>query len=145
MRSPSALAIVVCFFSLPGVLFCETGNLQRKNSDTIETADKLGEDFQKQGPWSRKESPGDGFYGIPQPGEYQTPGSQVPEEESEYNINQYPLCYNPYERLYEYCYPKGSSYYRSRFRSPDFWSWWRRGRVCPPGYYFVPEEGCYKK
>jgi hypothetical protein len=112
----------------------------------IEKADRLGEKFQRQGPWSRKE-PQDGlFYGIPQPGEYlATPESQLPKDDSGVGITQYPLCYNPYTGSYEYCYPRGSSNFRARFRSADFRSWWRRGGACPPGYYFMPGEGCYRR
>ncbi len=73
-----------------------------------------------------------------------TPDSQIHKDESGYDITQYPLCYNIYSGVYEYCYPGESSYYRSRFRSPAFRSGWRRGRACPPGYYFVPEKGCYQ-
>lgn len=125
--------------------YSEAGALSLRDSD-IEKADRLGEGFQKQGPWSRQESRGNGFSVIPQPEEYRTASdSQAQKDESEYGMNQYPLCYNPYAGLYEYCYPRESSLYRSRFRSSEFRSWWRKGRICPPGYYFVPDEGCYRK
>ncbi|MBI5634440.1 MAG: hypothetical protein HZA15_13300 [Nitrospirae bacterium] len=145
MRPLSALAIAVCFFILPGFVFSEAATLQKRASDRIEEADRLGEDFQNQGPWSRQEPQGSGFYGIPQPEDYlATPGSQVPADESGNDMARYPLCYNPYAGTYEYCYPRESSYYRSGFRSPSFRPGWGRGKTCPPGYYFVPEKGCYR-
>lgn len=139
-----AFVMAFCFIP-PCLVYCEADTLHERNSDNIEKADRLGEDFQNQGPWSRQRSPDDNFYAIPQPREYQaTPGSQIPEVEPKYDITQYPLCYNPYAGAYEYCYRGGSSFYRSGFRSPSFGLKWRRGRSCPPGYYFVPEKGCYR-
>jgi hypothetical protein len=121
----------------------EAGKVSAK-SDAIQQADRLGEDFQQQGPWSRREPLGDGFYGVPQPKEYQTDfGGHLPQDESGFDTSQYPLCYNPYTSVYEYCYPRESPYFLSRFRSPAFRLWWRKGRICPPGYYFVPDKGCY--
>jgi hypothetical protein len=139
---------IVVTFSLMVVLhscsYAEAGALPLNNKD-IKKADRLGEDFQQQGPWSRQEPLGGGFYGIPQPEEYQaTPESQIPNDEPGSGITQYPLCYNPYSGSYEYCYPRESFYFRSRFSSPDFRIWWKRGRACPPGYYFVPKQGCYR-
>lgn len=124
--------------------YAAAGKLQTRDRD-IEKADRLGEDFQRKGPWTRPESSGDGFYGIPQPEEYlASPESKLPKEDRGAALTHYPLCYSPYTGYYEYCYPRESSYFKSRFRSPAFRSWWRSGRACPPGYYFVPEEGCYR-
>ncbi|MBI5848434.1 MAG: hypothetical protein HZB31_10900 [Nitrospirae bacterium] len=139
-----AVAIAVFFFCLPGVSHGETGTLQKRASEHIEKADKLGEDFQQLGPWSRQESRDSGFYGIPQPDNYQsTPGRNMPEAEFGPDITHYPLCYNSVTDEYQYCYPRESAYYRSGFRSPGFRSG-LRGRVCPPGYYFMPAKGCYR-
>jgi len=134
-----SLGIVFLFFCS----YSEAGALSVTDKD-IEKADRLGEEFQKQGPWSRQE-PQDGlFYGIPQQGKYLTTPESELQDGSGSVLTQYPLCYSPYTGSYEYCYPRGSSYFKSRFRSPAFRSWWRRGRVCPPGYYFMPDEGCYR-
>jgi len=137
--------IAMLMFLLPDALYSETKSSAKKRSGDIEKADQLGEEFQKQGPWTRQAPQAGGFYGMPQPEDYlATPESQRPKDESESSVMQYPLCYNPYNRVYEYCYPRESSYFNLRFRSPEFRFWWRRGRACPPGYYFVPEEGCYR-
>lgn len=137
--------VAMLMFLLPDTLYSETKPAVKKKSDNIEKADQLGEEFQKQGPWTRQAPQDGGFYGMPQPKDYLAPPeSQLPQYESENSTVQYPLCYNPYNRAYEYCYSGDSSYFQLRFRSPDFRFWWRRGRTCPPGYHFVPEEGCYR-
>ncbi len=144
MKLIPAIVITAWFFILPGDLLCETGSPLKRNPDPIEKADKLGEEFQREGPWSRQ-APQGGFYDVPQPRDYlATPGSQFPPDDAGSDMTQYPLCYNPYAGYYEYCYPRESSYFRSRLRTPGFRSWWRRGRSCPPGYHFIPEEGCYR-
>lgn len=145
MRSVPAFAIAACVFFYSGVMFCEAGSPARVNPDDIEEANRLGEEFQRLGPWTRKKPQGDGFYGIPQPQEYlATPQSQLPQDESGSDSGQYPLCYNPYAGSYEYCYPRDSSYFRSRFSSPGFRSWWRQGGNCPSGHHFRQGEGCYR-
>jgi hypothetical protein len=135
----------ICMFFVPGPLNAEIQSSANIRTDNIERANKLGEEFQKQGPWSRKSPQDQDFYGIPQPEDYlATPESQLPKSESDMSSVPYPLCYNPYTRVYEYCYSGDSSYFQSRFSSPEFRFWWKRGRTCPPGYYFVPKEGCYR-
>jgi len=110
-----------------------------------EKAGQLGEDFQKQTPWG-KDAPDTGeFRGTPQPKEYRSsPEDEQPRDEGQ-KVREYPLCYNPYTGGYEYCYPSDSYYFRMRFRSPEFRFWWEHGRTCPPGYYFRPGWGCYRR
>ena len=137
---------VICMFFPPGVLYPETRSSSIKRSDNIDKADNLGDEFQKQGPWSRQAPAGDGSTATPQPEEYlATPKSQIPGSESEGGSVQYPLCYNPYKQVYESCAPMDSSDFQLRLRSPAFRLWWKKGRTCPSGYYFVPEKGCYRR
>jgi hypothetical protein len=135
----------ICMFLLSEPLNAEIKSPSNIRSENLERVNNLGEEFQRQGPWSRKSPQDGGFYDIPQPDSYlATPESQLPKSEPEVSAVPYPLCYNPYIRVYEYCYSGDSSYFQSRFSSPQFRFWWKRGRTCPPGYYFVPEEGCYR-
>ena len=122
-------------FLLPSHLYSET------LSSDIEKADRLGDEFQQQMPWSKEKIPsGEPLTrDLPQP-----PESQKSKDESEPQWRQYPLCYNPYTLRYEYCYRGDEDYFMIRFRSPAFRFWWEHGRVCPPGYYFKGGWGCYR-
>jgi hypothetical protein len=106
-------------------------------------ANELGDDFQRQMPYS-KENPQSGE-GQTQPQDYTAPPDrEKPEPQTTPQGTDYPLCYNPYTRVYEYCHPEDTDSFRLRLRSPDFRFWWEHGRSCPPGYYFKPGWGCYR-
>lgn len=125
-------AIITCLLSCPAYAGGGKG------------ASELGEDFQKQMPYS-KEKPQSGE-GQPQPRDYTAPPErEKPEARTPAQAPDYPLCYDPYTRTYEYCHPEDSDSFRMRLRSPDFRFWWESGRTCPPGYYFRPGWGCYQR
>ncbi len=129
-------------------------------SEDIGKADQIGEEFQRQAPWSET-APGSGAYHAPpQPEEYLSPPEP---EEPEPPAAPRPYCYNPYTGLYEYCYPGGylHGYFHPRYRYeylhsdedtryrfeldlPGFYLYWEKGGRCPPGYRFIPEWGCYR-
>lgn len=131
------LSVVILSFSLllPCALYSET------RSSDIERADRLGEEFQKQMPWSKEKPQSGEFYGTPQPKDYLSPPEKE-ETQSEPDA-QYPYCYDPYTGYYEYCYRGydplyGDDYWRLRFR-------WDHGKRCPPGFHFKPGWGCYRR
>lgn len=114
-------------------------------SENTEKAGQAGEEFQSQAPWFRERTQSGGYYYMPQPEHYlAVPESQTSEKEPNGSQSQYPLCYNPYTREYEYCYPWDYNYFRVRFRSPEFRFWWVSERNCPSGYYFSAGYGCYR-
>ena len=136
-----SLLILSLSFLLPSHLYSET------LSSDIEKADRLGDEFQQQMPWSKEKIPsGEPLTrDLPQP-----PESQRSKDESEPQWRQYPLCYNPYTLRYEYCYLSHDNlnyydYYKYRTHRPGFYLYWGHGGKCPPGYYFSPERGCYQK
>ncbi len=140
MRYFKTILIILVLVLFPFHAYAETPSPSPKDKD-IEKADKLGEEFQKQMPWSKERTPG----GEPLTRELpQPPESQKQKDESESQFTRYPLCYNYYTRRYEYCYPRDSDYFMLRFQSPKFRFWWEHGRSCPPGYHFVPGEGCLR-
>ncbi len=108
-------------------------------------ADELGDDFQGQMP-GYKEKPRSGETpGQAQPQEYTAPPDrEKPDSQAPPQGSDYPLCYNPYTRDYEYCHPEDVDSFRLRLRSPDFRFWWEHGRSCPSGYYFRSGWGCYR-
>lgn len=114
-------------------------------SQDLRRAEELGNDFQQQMPYST-ERPGSGETpGQAQPGDYVAPPEREQgEPAAQPRGGDYPVCYNPYTRAYEPCYPQDSEYWRMRYNSPDFRIWWEQGRSCPSGYYFRPGRGCYR-
>ncbi len=110
----------------------------------IYRADELGDDFQGQMPYSKDRPQTGETPGQMQPGDYTSPPGEGTGALPQPQGGDYPLCYNPYSRGYENCYPQGSEYWRQRYDSPDFRLWWDHGRTCPPGYYFKPGWGCYR-
>lgn len=128
-----AAIVSVILLSCPGY----PGDIQR--------ADELGNDFQRQMPGFREKPQSGETPGQAQPGDYVAPPEREKNEPaSQPRSGDYPLCYNPYTRAYETCYPEGSENWRLRYGSPDFRLWWESGRSCPPGYYFRPGRGCYR-
>lgn len=114
-----------------------TGDIQR--------ADELGEDFQRQMPYSKERPQSGETPGQAQPKDYIAPPEREKTEPTPRPQGyDYPLCFNPYTRAYENCYPEDSEHWRLRYSSPDFRFWWEHGRACPPGYYFRPGRGCYR-
>lgn len=125
----------------------------KTSGDDLEKVDRLGEEFQRQMPWS-KEVPQSGAYeGTPQPEGYlSAPGREA--KETEPSAAQYPYCYNPYTRRYEYCpggrYPYHHPYYYYenyfylRIGWPKFYFYWEGGESCPPDYYHRQGWGCYR-
>ncbi len=133
-RAISVVAgLLVVFLSCP--VFAQ--NLRR--------ADELGEDFQRQMPYSKDKTQSSETPVQAQPREYTAPAGGEQPSATGIQGNEYPLCYNPLSGVYEYCDPGDSEYFRQRFQSPDFRYWWERGRACPPGYYFRQGWGCYRK
>lgn len=111
----------------------------------VRKADQLGEEFQKQMPYSKEKPQSGETPGQSQPKEYITPPESHKLRASPEPKNyEYPFCYNPYTRLYEYCYQDDYDTFRLRYRSPELLFWWEHGRRCPPGYYFKPGWGCYR-
>ena len=111
---------------------------------SISRANELGDDFQRQMPYSREGPQSGETPGQMQPGDYTSPPERErPEATSQPQGGDYPLCFNPYTRGYENCYPEGSEYWRLRYNSPEFRYWWEHGRTCPQGYYFKPGRGCF--
>ncbi|MCL5023432.1 MAG: hypothetical protein M1497_08730 [Nitrospirae bacterium] len=129
----------ICLFLFSG------GKCLSATSGEIDKADRLGEEFQRQMPYSKERPETGETPGQTQPGDYTAPsereGTLAPAQPGGYDE---PLCYDPYTGTYEYCYPEDSDYFRSRFQSPGFPFWWERGRSCPPGYHFEPGRGCYR-
>jgi hypothetical protein len=137
--------VLSLFFLSASSLHSETENVTEPDSNKFERVEQLGEEFQRLMPWSRRTPQSDTYYDTPQPKEYfSTPEIELPQKDADYQYMRYPLCYNPYNRLYEYCYSRDSNYFKLRFRSPEFRFWWKSGRGCPAGFYFVPGSGCYK-
>lgn len=140
MRHLKTILIILALALFSSHSYAETGAPSPKDKD-IEKADKLGEEFQRQMPWSKERAPA----GEPLTRDVpQSPESQKPKDEPESQWKQYPLCYNPHTHRYEYCYPGDPDYFMLRFRSPKFRFWWDYGRSCPPGYYFAPGQGCFR-
>ncbi len=136
MRTPEIVVAAVVFvflFSCPGY----PGNIERAN--------EMGEDFQRQMPYSKERPQTGETPGQAQPGDYVAPPEREKSEPpSQPQAGDYPLCYNPYTRTYENCYPQDSESWRLRYNSPDFRLWWDHGRSCPSGYYFRSGRGCYR-
>ncbi len=132
LRIAAIAVLYICLLSDPG------------SAGSISGAANLGDDFQRQMPYS-KEGPQSGETpGQIQPGDYTAP----PERErtdlpAQPRVSDSPLCFNPYTGGYETCYAEGSEYWRERYNSPDYRYWWEQGRTCPPGYYFRPGRGCF--
>lgn len=102
--------LVLLFFVFFGFLCISlyTGRIvsaeESISAENIKKAEQLGEEFQRQMPWSRKSPQSGAYYGMPQPESYfSTPERELPDFKEPYVI-QYPYCYNPYTRQYEYCY-----------------------------------------
>jgi hypothetical protein len=111
----------------------------------LERANELGEDFQRQMPYSRERPQTGETPGQTQPRDYVAPPERERSEPApQPGGGDYPVCYNPYTRVYENCYPQDSEYWRLRYNSPDFRFWWEQGRSCPSGYYFRQGRGCYR-
>ena len=128
------LSIVLFFLLLSSSYAGEVKPAEKSPSaGDIEKANQLGEEFQRQMPWSR-ESPQSGeYYGSPQPKSYfSTPERELPE--SEPPMAQYPFCYNPYTRIYEYCYPPEYGYYNSQ--GYDYYYLRGYGYYYPGEYYY---------
>lgn len=111
----------------------------------IQKADQLGEEFQRQMPYSKPKIDSGETPGQPQPEDYTAP----PEREKSETAGQpqgydAPLCYNPHYGNYERCYPQDSDDWRSNYDSPHFQFWWQQWRNCPPGYHFRPGWGCMR-
>jgi hypothetical protein len=129
----SMAAVCICLFSYPAY------------PEDASRANELGEDFQRQIPGYKEKPQGGETPGQTQPQDYTAPPDrEKPEPQTTPQGTDYPLCYNPYTRVYEYCHPEDTDSFRLRLRSPDFRFWWERGRSCPPGYYFKPGWGCYR-
>ncbi len=143
--SSKAIVILICMVLSHGLLSAENISSSGRASDSIQRAMNLGDEFQDMGPWSGHAGRDSGFYGLAQPRDYLTaPESKRITTDQGTDSAAYPLCYNPYQRAYEYCYPRDSAYFQLLLRSADFRAWWSRGRVCPPGYYFRYGKGCYR-
>ena len=128
-----AAIVFVILLSCPGY----SGNIERAN--------ELGEDFQRQMPYSKEKPQSGETPGQAQPGDYVAPPEREKNEPAaQPRGGDYPVCYNPYTRAYENCNPEDSENWRLRYSSPDFRLWWEQGRSCPPGYYFRPGRGCYR-
>ncbi len=111
----------------------------------IERANELGEDFQRQMPYSKERPQTGETPGQVQPGDYVAPPERERNEPPpQPRAGDSPVCYNPYTRAYETCYPQDSEYWRLRYSSPEFRLWWDQGRSCPSGYYFKHGRGCYR-
>ncbi|MBI5674306.1 MAG: hypothetical protein HZC48_00560 [Nitrospirae bacterium] len=114
-------------------------------SKDIEEAERLGEEFQGQMPWS-KDIPESGAYdGMTQPEGYLSGPRQKMYEEDRAKIREYEYCYNPVTFRYEYCYsayPNFYDYYKYRLYLPGFYLYWRHGEKCPPGHHYSTERGC---
>jgi hypothetical protein len=112
---------------------------------SLEKADELGDDFQRQMPWSREKPQSGETPGQAQPRDYVAPPEREKTETTTRPQGEtFPLCFNPYTRGYETCYPEDSEHWRTWYNSPDFRLWWEQGRSCPRGYYFRPGRGCYR-
>lgn len=132
----TAFATVV----VASLLFCPA------YAGTGKGASELGDDFQRQMPYSKERPQSGETPGQAQPEDYTAPPERERNEApSEPQGRDFPLCYNPYTGGYENCHPEGSEYWRLRYDSPDFRFWWEHGRTCPPGYYFKPGRGCYRR
>ena len=135
-KSGIAVTTVICICLLSYPAF--PGSVSRAN--------ELGDDFQRQMPYSKEKPQSGETPGQAQPEDYTAPPererTEAPSQPQGYDN---PLCYNPYTRGYENCYPEGSEYWRQRYDSPDFRLWWEHGRTCPSGYYFNPGRGCYRR
>jgi hypothetical protein len=110
----------------------------------IQRADNLGDEFQKQMPYSKEKPQSGETPGQPQPEHYVAPPERERPDAAQPPGNGYPLCYNPYYGRYEPCYPEGSEQWRHFYSSPHFQLWWDKWRSCPSGHHFRIGKGCFR-
>lgn len=110
----------------------------------INRADKLGEEFQRQMPYSKERPQSGETPGQPQPKDYIAPAERERPDATQSQVYEQPICYNPYYGNYEPCYPRDSEQWRFFYSSPHFQLWWDKWRSCPSGYHFRNGKGCFR-
>lgn len=109
----------------------------------IHKEDKLGEEFQRQMPYSKERPQSGETPGQPQPKDYIAPTEKEKTDTTQSQMHERPVCYNPYYGKYEPCYPRDSEQWRFFYSLPHFQLWWDKWQNCPPGYHFRTGKGCF--